>query len=132
MLANSEYGRNDGAAVAFGFEPCGGDWWSPGHVPSQLPRIGAARDVAVACGWGFTVVVDAFGVARAGGRATLLPRFLYIKLDIYREKTATFQKDEKGVRRGVRHIYILNYKMLLLPSYNLHLFLQGSCTYQIQ
>ena len=58
----------DGAAVAFGFEPCGGDWRSPGHVPSQLPRIGTARDVAVACGWGFTVVVDAFGVARAGGR----------------------------------------------------------------
>jgi hypothetical protein len=58
----------DGAAVAFGFEPCGGDWRSPGHVPSQLPRIGTARDVAVACGWGFTVVVDALGVARAGGR----------------------------------------------------------------
>ena len=43
-------------------------WRSPGHVPSQLPRIGTARDVAVACGWGFTVVVDAFGMARAGGR----------------------------------------------------------------
>jgi len=60
----------DGAAHVFGFEPCGGDWRSAGppHRPCQLPKTGASRDVAVACGWGFTVIVDAHGSVRAGGR----------------------------------------------------------------